>query len=104
MKNIKINFLLFPLLTIFFWVLIFVTFIAAAAEDEGTNGTNVIGIILAKLFYIFRFPTHNLLWEFMTNDHMSLYFPGLMLNGLFYAFITERIISFVSNKKHRFNK
>jgi hypothetical protein len=98
MKHIKINVVLFILLTLFFWVFIFVTLIAAAAEDEGTIGNSPVWILFARLFYIFRFPTHTLLWEFINGP---TFFPALMLNGLFYAFITERIISFLRNKRSR---
>ena len=96
----KFNFILFPLLTIFFWILIFVTLIAA--EDEGTIGTNPMLIIFAKLFYVFRFPTHIVLWEFMINGRIFLFLSGIIFNGLFYAFLTERIISSITHKK-RFN-
>ncbi|WP_026209739.1 hypothetical protein [Cytophaga aurantiaca] len=99
MKHIKFNVVLFILLLLFFWILIFVALIAAAAEDEGTIGTNPVWIIFAKLFYILRFPTHTLLWEFITNGRMYLFLSGLVFNGLFYAFITERITSFILLKK-----
>ncbi|HSY60751.1 MAG TPA: hypothetical protein VK796_02695 [Cytophaga sp.] len=98
MKNIKINAVLFILLTLFFWVFIFATLIAAAAEDEGTLGNCPIWMLFARLFYILRFPTHTLLWEFING---VTFLPALMLNGLFYAFITERIISFLRNKRLR---
>jgi len=99
MKTIKINFILFTLLTIFFWVLIFATLISAADKDEGTIGTNPILIIFAKLFYVFRFPTHIVLWEFMINGRIFLFLSGLIFNRLFYAFLTEQIISSITHKK-----
>lgn len=99
MKNITFNVVLFILLTLFFWILIFITLIAAAAEDEGTIGNSSVWALFARLFYVFRFPTHTLLWECMIHGRMYLFLPALLFNGLFYGFITERIISFLRNKR-----
>jgi hypothetical protein len=75
------------------------SFIAAGAEDEGTLGTNLIWVVFAKLFYVLRFPTHTLLWTFFSSAGASIYFSGFIINCLFYGLITERIISFVKQKR-----
>lgn len=72
----------------------FITLIAAAARDEGTGGDGIIVRSFEKLFYIFRFPTHTLFFQFMNG---SMFFFGLFLNCLFYGLIVERLFSF--NKK-----
>ncbi len=59
----------------------FITLVTAAARDEGTGGDEIIVKALEKLFYIFRFPTHTLFFEFMNE---SMFFVGLFLNCLFY--------------------
>jgi hypothetical protein len=79
--------------TIFFGLLLSLSFIAAWAEDEGTLGTNIIYTTFAKLFNIFRFPTHTLLLTNISRSGETIYFLGLFVNCVFYGFITERIIS-----------
>ncbi|MGB5819851.1 MAG: hypothetical protein WBG90_10235, partial [Saonia sp.] len=46
-------------------ILTFFSFIAAFAKDEGTIGDNFIWNLFADLFVIFRFPTHNIFWDWM---------------------------------------
>ena len=72
------------------------SFIAAAAEDEGTPGNGFIGLVFARLFYILRFPTHTVLWNFFS-ARGALYFPGLFINILFGGLAVERTI-FLSKK------
>ncbi len=74
----------------------FVTFVGAAARDEGTGGDGIIVRTLEKLFYIFRFPTHTLFFQFMNG---SMFFVGLFLNCLFYGLVVERIFSIDKKKK-----
>ncbi|WP_316845640.1 hypothetical protein [Pedobacter psychrodurus] len=81
--------------TIIFCVFTFTTLIAAGAVDEGTNGNSAIIQALAKLFYIFRFPTHTLFFNFMDG---RFFFLGLGINCLFYGFIIERIVSVFSKR------
>ena len=73
----------------------FVTLLAAAARDEGTGGDGIVVKTFEKLFYIFRFPTHTLFFEFMDG---SMFFVGLFTNCLFYGLIAERVFSF--NRKN----
>lgn len=97
MRSARFNIVLFIILTIIFCVITFITLLAAAAEDEGTNGNYPVWHILANLFYIFRFPTHTLFRDFVSSGH-PLFLGGLIFNGMFYAFITERIVSFITTK------
>jgi len=70
------------------------SFLAAWAEDEGTLGTNLFWIVFAKLFYILRFPTHTLLWGFISKvDSGGVFMGGLAINCMFYGFLIERLIS-----------
>ncbi len=87
---------LFISTSLLFVLFTFITFIAFGALDEGTSGTSPTIQVTAKLYYIFRFPTHTLLFRFMNG---SVFFIGLLLNCLFYGFLTERIVFLLSNKK-----
>ena len=79
-------------------VLTFVTLVAAAARDEGTGGDGIIVKTLEKLFYIFRFPTHTLFFQFMNG---SMFLVGLFLNCLFYGLVVERLFSFTNKKESK---
>lgn len=74
----------------------FVTLVATAARDEGTGGDGILVKGLEKLFYLFRFPTHTLFFEFMNGP---MFFVGLFINCLFYGLVIERIISVYKKKK-----
>jgi hypothetical protein len=89
----------FTISTIVFGILLFPSFLAAWAEDEGTLGTNIIWVTFAKLFYILRFPTHTLLWKLITKGGTSIFFGGLIINCLFYGLLTERIINIFKLQK-----
>jgi hypothetical protein len=71
-------------------ILTFISFAAAAGEDEGYK-LNTIWRIFANLFYVLRFPTHLLFWQFLIK-HASpaIYFAGLFINCLFYGLLIER--------------
>jgi hypothetical protein len=78
-----------------FLLLMFAALIAAAAQDEGTVGTNRMWIGLANLFNVFRFPSHTLLSFLISLSGPFapiLFFGGLLVNCLFYAFLTERLL------------
>jgi hypothetical protein len=98
MKISKFNFKTFLITTIICCVLTFVTFIAAAARDEGTGGDGIVVKALEKLFYVFRFPTHTLFFQFMNG---SIFFVGLFLNCLFYGLIVESLFSFTNKKESK---
>jgi hypothetical protein len=86
-STLVISFLLIP------------SFLAAFAEDEGTLGTNFFWIVFAKLFYILRFPTHTLLWSFITKGGAGAFFGGLVINCMFYGFLIERLFSVLKRKE-----
>ena len=91
MKLINFRLRIFLIATVIVCLIAVVTFIAAAARDEGTGGSGLIGKTLENVFYIVRFPTHTLFFEHMNG---SIFFLGLFINCLFYGLITERVISF----------
>lgn len=78
-------------------LLTFAAFLFAAAEDEGTGSVNGFSLIAAKLFYIFRFPTHTILWETFSNGG-GVFFLGLFINSLLYGFLIERIVAIIKLK------
>ena len=88
----------FIIATVLFGLLLIPSFLAAWAEDEGTIGTNVIWLTFAKLFYVLRFPTHTLLWTLFSNGGL-VYFAGLLINCMFYGFLTERLLSVIKRKR-----
>ena len=87
----NINFKIFFTAFIVLIILVFLSFFCAGAEDEGTLGESLIGLIGAKSFFVFRFPTHTLFWG-IVKDSFLLYVLGLIINSAFYAFLIERII------------
>lgn len=89
---------IFIISTAVFTLLLIPSFLAAFGEDEGTLGTNIIWVTFAKLFYVLRCPTHTLFWTTFSS-HGLLYLLGLLINCMFYGFITERVISFFKNRK-----
>ena len=95
MKGNSFKTLIFISSTLIFCIFTFITLIAAGAVDEGTDGNSALIQALAKLFYIFRFPTHSLLFGFIGGH---FFFLGLGINCLFYGFIMERIFSAFSRR------
>ncbi|ALJ01681.1 hypothetical protein [Rufibacter tibetensis] len=97
MKILPKNFnpLAFITISLIIALLMFASFIAAFAEDEGTSGGGLLSTILAATFQILRFPFHTLFWGVIT-EYMALYFPALLLNIIFYSFAIERLIAFIS--------
>jgi hypothetical protein len=86
---------LFISATLIFCIFTFITLIAAAAVEKGTDGNSPTTQAIAKLYYIFRFPTHNLFFSFMDG---SFFFLGLGINCMLYGFLTERIVSIFRSK------
>ena len=98
-KNMRINNFkvwLFISASLLFVLFTFITFIASGLVDEGTDGNSSTVQAIAKAYYIFRFPTHTLFFQFMNGP---IFFFGLLINCLFYSFFTERIVFILSNKK-----
>jgi hypothetical protein len=85
--------------TALFGFLLIPSFVAAWAADEGTLGTNIIWVVFFKLFYILRFPTHTLFWAIFCNAGIVVYLSGLIINCMFYGFLTERIYSVFRQEK-----
>ncbi len=84
--------------TIICCVLAFITLVGAVAVDEGTAGTGIFyfaALVLSKLFYVFRFPTHTLLFNLMNG---SMFFIGLFINCILFGILTERLIAFFKNR------
>ena len=82
-------------------MLTFISLVAAGAMDEGTQGMGTFGmavLVISKFYYIFRFPTHTLFFQYM---HGKLFLIGLFFNSIFYALLTERIIAYFNFKTKR---
>jgi uncharacterized membrane-anchored protein YitT (DUF2179 family) len=92
MRTKDFNIVNFIIATVIVGILLVLSLIAAAAEDEGTLGTNIFLRGLAKLFYVLRFPTHSLMGNIFS-DRATKYFAGLFINCVFYALVIERITS-----------
>lgn len=88
---------IFTVATCLFGILLIPCLIAAAAQDEGTIGTNITWLILEKMYYILSFPTQTLL-RFIFGWNASLWVFGLLLNCMLYGFLVERIF-FLFRKK-----
>lgn len=99
MKTINKRILLLAIL--FFGLFMIPSFICAFAQDEGTLGINFVWQIFAKLFTILRFPTHTLFWPIISKFGAVIYFLGLLVNCIFYGFITERIVHLFKFKKFK---
>jgi hypothetical protein len=95
----KFKILIFIFATIICCFLTFITLVGAGAVEEGTEERGILGafsILLLKLFYVFRFPTNALFFEFMDS---SIFFIGLFINCIIYGFVTERIISLFKRRQ-----
>lgn len=79
-------------------LLTFASLLAAYSHDEGTGGNNLLVRIFSTFFYILRFPTHVILWK-SVGQNTQLYFGGLIVNCLFYAFLIERIVKLIRKDK-----
>jgi len=91
MKNF--NPVLFILTTLAIGILLFISFIAAFGEDEGTLYPDSFWIIFVRLFVVLRFPTHTLLWPIILKHGSEIYISGLVFNCIFYGLCIERFIS-----------
>jgi hypothetical protein len=47
--------------------------------------------MLVNVFSILRFPTHTLLWKLVSEGGTGIYYGGLLVNCLFYSWLTERL-------------
>lgn len=90
--NFVVLFLWFALLT----AMALVSFWAYWAIEEGYSGDHGEGVmLLGRLAFVFRFPTHNILWPVMESCSggvfMLLFVFGLVINLVLYSVILERI-------------
>jgi hypothetical protein len=81
--NFGLLFLCFSVLT----VMALVSFWAYWAIEEGYSGENGEGVmLLGRLAFVFRFPTHNILWPVMESCSgglfMLLFVIGLVISGV----------------------
>jgi hypothetical protein len=70
--------------------------VAAWGREEGTSENSFFLNLMADSFSIFRFPTHTLFWRYMSGN---IFIAGLFINCIFYAFLIERLISFIKQQK-----
>jgi hypothetical protein len=89
----------FIIVTITFGILAFISFVAFFAIDEGATDLGFIETLLAKLFYIFCFPTQPSFWSIVIKDGITAFISTLIFNCVFYGFITERVYSYFVNKR-----
>ena len=82
-----------------FGFLLVPSFLAAFGEDEGTLPKNTIWMLFARLFYVLRFPTHSILWTYISKGGTAIYFGGLFINCCFYGILTERLFSILKPQK-----
>jgi len=90
--NFVVLFLCFASLT----VVALASFWAYWAIEEGYSGENGEGVmLLGRLAFVFRFPTHNILWPVMESCSggmfILLFVFGLVINLVLYSIILERI-------------
>lgn len=78
-------------------LLMAVSFIAAAAKDEGTQREGIVWDLLADSFELLRYPIHGLFENFIL-ERTSLYFPGLIFNVFFWALLMGRVSTFLKNR------
>lgn len=75
-------------------ILTFLSMVSIGAIDEGTQGDGILGsivLVFSKLFYLFRFPTHTFLFEYMEGNN---FIWGLIINCLFWTTILHLIIKY----------
>lgn len=97
----KINTTLIIVLTIPIGLLTLFSMLCYWTVEEGTNSETAYYI--GYLFNVFRFPSHNILWGYMTSGNgprfMICFFFGLLFNTLLYAFTIERIVAIFKKNK-----
>jgi len=100
MKLKHFNWAIFLISVLVIGLLVFPSFFAAFAEDEGTlNSDYKIWNFFARLFNVLRFPTHTLLWSMISEGGPLAYLGGLFVNCLFYGLAIERIASLLPKQK-----
>ena len=100
MKLKNFNWPIFLISVMVIGLVVFPSFFAAFAEDEGTLSPDYkFWNFFARLFYILRFPTHTLLWSEISEGGPLIYLGGLFVNCMFYGLVIERLASLLPKKK-----
>lgn len=86
------NILLFIVLVIIDSTICFLSSIAAWAEDDGSLTDNLFAIILAKSYYILKFPMHTF-FSASLNSVYTFYY-ALFINVIIRSIIFERCYYF----------
>ena len=90
----KINYkLLFSTATIL-GLLVVISMFFVLEQEEGKESSNIVVVILTKLFDVLRFPTHTL-FPRLAEQNSIVFCAGLLFNCLFYALIFERIHTYI---------
>jgi hypothetical protein len=96
-RKIRFSIKLFVLLLPIVGSLILVSLLIEVGYDEG-----MISGFWAEFahysFYLFRFPSHNLIWETNTATNPLTFMGGLCINVLFNSLILTLIISNIKGK------
>jgi hypothetical protein len=99
MKRHKIQIWVFMVCVIVISLLILFSYMGVIANDEGhaTKTTR----LLENLFSILAFPTLNLLVPMIRSDWGMpyLFFIGLFVNALLYAWVVERLYTWIAMKR-----
>ena len=99
MKRYKIQIWVFIACVMVISLLILFSYMGVIANDEGhaTKTTH----LLEKLFSILAFPTLYLLAPMIRGDWGMpyLFFFGLFVNALLYAFVVERLYTWIAMKR-----
>jgi hypothetical protein len=95
MKQRKINVPIFLAWLITICFLMFFSFLASMANDEGHATTTTL--LFEKLFLILRFPAITIMMPFLNEGRAVPYllFMGLFLNAILYAFLAERCCAWI---------
>jgi hypothetical protein len=82
-------------LTLIFGILTFISLVCYAAREEGTLGNGLLRHMFADMFLFFRFPMHVLFFDNLNNFPSFLF--ALLLNCVFYGWLSERLIFLSKN-------
>ncbi|MFC3560868.1 hypothetical protein [Pedobacter jamesrossensis] len=82
-------------------ILTTICFFAFVSEDRNVFAPNFFLRSLSDIYSVLQFPTHTLFWEFFSYNN-GLYFAGLVINSLLFAFIIE--IGIVSETVYKLKK
>ena len=82
------------------WLLNFASWLAMEAHETQNSYHFVLGLV-SSLWTVLRFPILTLFWKFLFSQNIQIYYiTAVLINCIFYAFITERIF-YLFHKKHK---